>query len=130
MAIDQAWWDSLDSEWKEIFAKNLELETITPEAFPQIAAATRLNLSQSKITSFAPITGLEHLTHVDFSGCRALTSFDGLPVSVQVVTFHWLKMDDISWVDKLPNLAHAYGDKDLQRKVKLRISKNRKARGA
>ncbi len=130
MAIDQAWWDALDSEWKEVLLKNLELEAISPEAFPRIAAATRLNLSQSKITSFAPITGLEQLTHVDFSGCRSLTSFAGLPASVQVVTFHWLKMDDISWVDQLPNLTSAYGDKDLQRKVKLRISKNRKARGA
>jgi hypothetical protein len=130
MTIDQKWWAGLDTEWKKALQKSFEFTEPTPETFEKIAQATHLYLAKSGITSFAPITALAHVTNVDFSGCSALTSFAGLPPSVKVVTFHWLVFDDLSWIDALPNLETGYGDKALQRKVKLRITKNRKARGA
>lgn len=111
--------------------KQFEFEGEPTDAdLARIAGATHLRVARSNITSFAPITGLTNVVNVDFSGCKALTSYAGLPPSVQCVTFHWLQMDDLSWVDAYPNLETGFADKDLQRKVKLRISKNRRARKA
>lgn len=127
--IDEAWWAALDPEWKGVFRKNLEFEgEPTPEILKSIAAATRINPAQSAVKSLAPLSDLPNLTHVDFSGCKSLTSTAGLPPSVQYLFFHWMAMEDLDWVDALPNLEKVYCDKALQTKVNRRIGANKRKR--
>jgi hypothetical protein len=128
MAVDRGWWDSLDDAWKDALRHRFEFKTISDEVLRKISTTTHLDVAQTKITSLAPAGRLDALEVVDISGCDRLQGFTGLPPSVKFVTFQWIhEMSDLSWVDALPNLEKAYGPKDLQKNVNLRIGKNRRA---
>jgi hypothetical protein len=129
MSIDAAWWKGLDKAWKDVFRKNNDFTgEATPAILKKIEAATHVDACQSAITSFAPLAAMPNLINVQFSGCKGLTSPAGLPKTITHLTFHWMPMEDITWVDELPNLEKVYCDKALQTKVNRRIGANKKKR--
>jgi hypothetical protein len=127
--IDMTWWNALDLAWKRAFQQAFEFAgEPTPATLKQIAGATHVYAAKTAITTLAPLADLPELVNVDVSGCAQLASMVGLPRTIRHVTFHWMSMDDISWVDALPALERVYCDKPLQAKINRRIGVNKRRR--
>jgi Leucine-rich repeat (LRR) protein len=128
--LDGSWWKSLDAEWRAIFGKALSAKSPSDAELGKLATLTHLDIAKTQVTNLAPLAAMPKLEVLDLSGCKDLTDFRGLPASLRILTFHWIALEDLSFIDGLPNLEKGYGDKDLQRKMNVRIGKNRKRREA
>ncbi len=133
--MDLSWWHALDPAWQDIFRKTLGYDLASwgdhvpsLDELAALATATHVNAAHSSITSLAPLGALSKLTVVDFGDCTQLTRYDGLPPSVESLSFHWTEMTDLTWVDALPNLKRVACDMPLQSRINRRISANRRKR--
>lgn len=133
--MDHPWWQALEPAWQDVFRVTLGYDLThwgdhvpTLEELVALAAETKVNASHSKITSLAPLGALASLEHVDFGGCTQLTSYDGLPPSVRSLSFYWIELADLAWLDALPNLERVWCDMPLQARINRRINANRRKR--